>query len=99
MAALLANCREYKIGDKVESTVSEQVNTDQYCSLVICDYRKVHELYDTSNKTGKLVEIVFLRGGVSEIECLKYQQNNVNPFQICNNWIQLSMLCHVIRFF
>ena len=36
-------------GDEVDGTVSEQVNTGQYCSFVICDYRKVHELYDTSN--------------------------------------------------
>ena len=40
-----------------------------------------------ANKTENMVEIVFLRG-VSEIQCLVYQQDNVNPFEICNNWIQ-----------
>ena len=48
MAAILANCQGCKIGDKVDSTVSEQVETALNCSLVICDYGKVQELYDTS---------------------------------------------------
>ena len=47
MAATLANCRGYKIGDKVAGTFSEQVATGLNCSLVICDYGKVQELYDT----------------------------------------------------
>ena len=38
-------------------------------------------------------------GGVSEIQCLVYQQDNVNPFEICNNWIQLNMVFHVIIIF
>ena len=62
---------------------------------IICDKK--------ANKTEKLAEIVFLRGGggggVSEIKCLKCQQNNVNHFQICNNWIQLNMVFHVIIIF
>ena len=37
-----------------------------------------------ANKTENMAEIVFLRG-VSEIQCLVYQQDNVNPFEICNN--------------
>ena len=48
-------------------------------------------------KANKMAEIVFLRG-VSEIQCLVYQQDNVNPFEICNNWIQLNMVFHVIIF-
>ena len=37
-------------------------------------------------KANKMAEIVFLRGGgVSEIQCLVYHQDNVNPFEICNN--------------
>ena len=28
-----------------------------------------------------------------------YQQNNVNPFEICNNWIQLNIVFHVIIIF
>ena len=51
-----------------------------------------------ANKTENMAEIVFLRG-VSEIQCLVYQQNSVNPFEICKNWIQLSMVFHVIIIF
>ena len=51
-----------------------------------------------ANKTENMAEIVFLRG-VSEIQCLVYQQNNVNPFEICKNWIQLKMVFHVIIIF
>ena len=51
-----------------------------------------------ANKTENVAEIVFLRG-VSEIQCLVYQQNNDNPFEICNNWIQLNMVFHVIIIF
>ena len=47
-AAILANCRGYKIGYKVDGTVSEQIETGLNCSLIICDYGKVEELYDTS---------------------------------------------------
>ena len=36
------------MGDKVDGTVSEQVETGQNCPSVICDYGKVQELYDTS---------------------------------------------------
>ena len=38
MAAILANCRGYKIGNKVDGTVSEQFETGHNCSSVICDY-------------------------------------------------------------
>ena len=48
--------------------------------------------------TENMAEIVFLRG-VSEIQCLVYHQNNVDPFEICNNWIQLNMVFHVIIIF
>ena len=53
-----------------------------------------------ANKTKNIPEIVFLRGGrgVSEIQCLIYQQNNINPLEICNNWIQLNIVFHVIIF-
>ena len=47
MAEILANCRGYKIGDKVNGTVSEQGKTGLNCSLVIYDYGKVQELYDS----------------------------------------------------
>ena len=51
-----------------------------------------------ANKTENMAEIVFLRG-VSEIQCLVYQQDNVNPFEICKNWIQLNMVFYVIIIF
>ena len=51
-----------------------------------------------ANKTENMAEIVFLRG-VSEIQYLVYQQNNVNPFEICKNLIQLNMVFHVIIIF
>ena len=34
--------------DKVDSTVSEQVENGVSCSLAICDYGKIQELYETS---------------------------------------------------
>ena len=40
--------------------------------------------YKKANKTENMAEIVFLRG-VSEIQCLVYRQDNVNPFEISNN--------------
>ena len=43
----MANCREYKIEDKVDGTVSKQVKNRLSCSLVICDFGKVQELYET----------------------------------------------------
>ena len=47
-----------------------------------------------------MAEIVFLRGGGgSKIHRLIYQQNNVNPFEICNNWIELNMVLHVTILF
>ena len=39
-----------------------------------------------ANKMENMAEIVFLRG-ISEIQCFVYQQNNVNPFEICKNLI------------
>ena len=47
MAAILADCRGYKIEDKVDGTVSKQVINGLSCFLV-CDYGKVQELYETS---------------------------------------------------
>ena len=43
-----ANCRGYQIEDKVDGTVSEQVKNGLSFPLVICDYGKVQELYETS---------------------------------------------------
>ena len=47
MAAILADCLGYKIEDKVDGTVSKQVKNGLRCSLVICDYGNVQELYDS----------------------------------------------------
>ena len=52
-----------------------------------------------ANKMENMAEIVFLRG-VSEIQCLVYQQNNVNPFKVlCKNLIQFNMVFDVIIIF
>ena len=51
------------------------------------------------NKTVNMAEIVFFRG-VSEIQCVIFQQNNVNPYGIYNNYIELSIDFHnMITFF
>ena len=44
-------------------------------------------------KTLNMAEIVFFRG-VSEIQCVIFQQNNVNPYGIYNNYIELSIDFH-----
>ena len=93
------------VQDNVDGTVLEQMGNVLNFSLVICDYGKVQELYDTrdkkANKTKNMAQHVFLRGGggVSEIQCLIYQQNNVNPFEICSNWIQLSTVFVCYNFY
>ena len=48
MAAILANCQAYQIEDKVDGAASKQVTNGLSCSLFICDYRKVQELYESS---------------------------------------------------
>ena len=50
------------------------------------------------NKTVNMAEIAFFRG-VSEIQCVIFQQNNVNPYGIYNNYIELSIDFHMIIFF
>ena len=45
------------------------------------------------NKTVNMAEIVFFRG-VSEIQCVIFQQNNVNPYGIYNNYIELNIDFH-----
>ena len=48
MAAIFANCRGYQIEDKEDGTVSKQVTNGPSCPLVMSDYGKVQELYETS---------------------------------------------------
>ena len=63
------------------------------------NYTRLRLLGDKkAKKTENMAEIVFLRG-VSEIQCFIYHQNNINPFEICKNWIQLIMVFRVIIFF
>ena len=50
------------------------------------------------NKTVNMAEIVFFRG-VSEIECVIFQQNNVNPYEIHNNYIELNIVFHTMIVF
>jgi hypothetical protein len=46
-----------------------------------------------------MAEIVF-SWGVSEIKCIILKENNDNPYEIYNNYIELSIVCHpTINFF
>ena len=45
------------------------------------------------NKTVNIAEIAFFRG-VSEIQCVIFQQNNVSPYGIYNNYIELRIDFH-----
>ena len=49
-------------------------------------------------KTVNMAEIAFFRG-VSEIQCAIFQQNNVNPYGIYNNYIELSIYFHTMIIF
>ena len=49
------------------------------------------------NKTVNMAEIAFFRG-VSEMQCVIFQQNNVNPYGIYNNYIELNIDFHNIIF-
>ena len=60
--------------------------------------------YKKANKAKNMAEIVFLReGGGGGVKCKAlyvYQKDNVNLFEICNNWIKLNMMFHaIITFF
>ncbi len=37
--------------------------------------------------------------GVSEMKCILFNQNNNNPYQICNNYIKLSIVFRPMQFF
>ena len=51
------------------------------------------------NKTVNMTEIVFFRG-VSEIQSVIFQQNNVNySYEIYNNYIEISIAFHTMIFF
>ena len=51
------------------------------------------------NKTVNMAEIAFFRG-VSEIQCVIFQQNNVSSYGIYSNYIKLSIDFHnMIIFF
>ena len=45
------------------------------------------------SKTVNMAEIVLFRG-VSEIQCVIFQQKNVNPYGIYNSYIELSIDFH-----
>ena len=50
------------------------------------------------SKTVNMAEIAVFRE-VSEIQCVIFQQNNVNPYGIYNNYIELSIDFHNIIIF
>ena len=45
-----------------------------------------------------MAEIVFSLGGggggISEIKCIVFKENNYNPYEIHNNYIKLSIVFH-----
>ena len=45
-----------------------------------------------------MAEIVF-SWGVSEIKCIIFNENNDNPYEIHNNYIELSIVFHPMIFF
>ena len=45
-----------------------------------------------------MAEIVF-SCGVSEIKCIIFNENNDNPYEIHNNYIELSIVFHPIIIF
>ena len=45
-----------------------------------------------------MAEIVFWRG-VSEMKCVIYQQNNMIPYEIYNNYIKISIFFHPMAIF
>ena len=45
-----------------------------------------------------MAEIVF-SWGVSEIKCVILKENNDNPYEIHNNYIELSIVFHPMIFF
>ena len=49
----------------------------------------------TQTRRQNMAEIVFRRGGgVSEIQCIIFEQNNVNPCEIYNICIEISIVLH-----
>ena len=46
-----------------------------------------------------MAEIVFSWGGVSEIKCIILKENNNNPYEIHNNYIELSIVFHPMIIF
>ena len=53
---------------------------------------------EEQGKTVNMAELAFFRG-VSEIQCVIFQQNNVNPYGIYNNYIKLSIVFHTMIIF
>ena len=51
--------------------------------------------------TVNMAEITFFLGGggVGEIQCVIFQQNNFNPYRIHNNYIELSIDFHSMIIF
>ncbi len=52
-----------------------------------------------SEQDGKIWLKLHFRGGVSEMKCILFNQNNNNLYQICNNYIKLSIVFRPMQFF
>ena len=55
---------------------------------------RVGDKMQTKNRKNRKI-IVFFRG-VNEIQCVIFQQNNVNPYEVYNNYIELSIVSHTM---
>ena len=53
---------------------------------------------EEQGKTVNMAELAFF-WGVSEIQCVIFQQNNVNPYGIYNNYTKLSIVFHTMIIF
>ena len=48
----------------------------------------------TRTRRQNMAEIVFRRGGGSDIQCIIFKQNNVNPYEIYNICVEISIVSH-----
>ena len=107
MAAILANYRsKKKIGNQIHCAASKVDETWWEYSLIMDYYVKVQHLGETAatrkknsrkrKQDGKIwLKSCFGRGGgVSEIQCIIFKQNNVNPYEIYNICIEISIVLH-----
>ena len=92
-----------KVGDKRTILHSSERGRNLVVLLAIYDYGKLKYKNWINEKKKKrcqnMPEIVFFRGEVSEIQCLTFQRNNANPYEMYKNCILLNIVFHTIIVF